>query len=248
MARVVKEEEHAVKRREILSAAQQLVFTKGYEQMSIQDIVETLQISKGAFYHYFGSKPALLDGLIEIFVDEAEEMLDPIVAEPHLSAVNKFRRYFAAAVRWKTAQKEFILTLLRIWYTDQNAIVRQKQQAMALKRVAPKIAAIVRQGIDEGTFTARFPDQTAMVILSLSAGLGDIFAELLLAPQPLPDVEQQIEKTVAAYTEAVERVLGVAAGSLTLMDPEMLKQWMPAPAMAADGHPDILVLEKGMKV
>src|SRR5512136_2174315 len=126
MARVVKADEHAVKRKEILDAAQRLVFTKGYEQMSIQDIVETLQISKGAFYHYFGSKPALLDGLVEAMVDEAEVMLDPIVAEPHLSAIDKFQRYFAAAGRWKTEQKEFILTLLRIWYTDQNTIVRQK--------------------------------------------------------------------------------------------------------------------------
>jgi AcrR family transcriptional regulator len=32
-----------------------LVFTKGFEQMSIQDILDELHISKGAFYHYFDS-------------------------------------------------------------------------------------------------------------------------------------------------------------------------------------------------
>lgn len=53
MPRVVKEEEYAVKCNEILDVAQHLVYTKGYQQMSIQDILDELKISKGAFYHYF---------------------------------------------------------------------------------------------------------------------------------------------------------------------------------------------------
>jgi hypothetical protein len=39
-----------------VETSQGLVYTKGYEQMTIQDILDDLQISKGAFYHYFGSK------------------------------------------------------------------------------------------------------------------------------------------------------------------------------------------------
>ena len=68
MARVAKEEERAVKRNAILDAALQLVYTKGYEQMSIQDILTSLQISKGAFYHYFNSKQAVLDGLVDEYI------------------------------------------------------------------------------------------------------------------------------------------------------------------------------------
>src|SRR5665647_2543286 len=68
MARVIKE--HAVRRGEILDVAQRLVYSKGYEQMTVQDILDGLQISKGAFYHYFGSKPALLEALIERMLGE----------------------------------------------------------------------------------------------------------------------------------------------------------------------------------
>ena len=53
MARTVKEQEYAEKRNEILDAAQRLVYTKGYERMTIQGILADLQISSGAFYHYF---------------------------------------------------------------------------------------------------------------------------------------------------------------------------------------------------
>ena len=65
MARILKEEEYTVKRNEILDVAQRLIYTKGYEQMTIQDMLDDLQISKGAFYHYFDSKQAVLEALVE---------------------------------------------------------------------------------------------------------------------------------------------------------------------------------------
>jgi AcrR family transcriptional regulator len=233
MARVVKEEEHAVKRKEIVAAARQLVFTKGYEQMSVQDIVDTLQISKGAFYHYFDSKPALLEGLLEVLIAEGVALLNPIVTDPQLPAVEKLRRYFDAAGRWKTEQKELLLAFLRVWYKDDNAIVRQKQLAMALKRIAPMLAAIIQQGVDEGVFTTRYPEQLAPVVLCLWLSAGDAWAEMLLSPDPPPDAREQIERLVAAYSEAFERVLGAPAGSLTLVDAQLIEEWLPTPRVTA---------------
>ena len=86
MARIVKKEAYAARRNEILDATRRLVYTKGYEQMSVQDILDALQISKGAFYHYFGSKGEALDSLIER-IDQLVEA-DQVAAawgSPHLS-------------------------------------------------------------------------------------------------------------------------------------------------------------------
>ena len=58
MARTVNVAEHAARRDEILDAAQRLILSTGYERLTVHDILDDLQISKGAFYHYFGSKPA----------------------------------------------------------------------------------------------------------------------------------------------------------------------------------------------
>jgi len=38
---------------EILDAALLLIVDKGYEKMAIQNLIDSLAISKGAFYHYF---------------------------------------------------------------------------------------------------------------------------------------------------------------------------------------------------
>lgn len=229
MPRIVKEDEYAVRRNEILDAAQRLVYTKGFGQMTIQDILDDLQISKGAFYHYFGSKHALLEALIERLQDEADEILIRITQDAHLSALEKLERYFATAARWKTAQKTYLLALLRVWYTDDNAIVRQKVFATAVKRITPLLSVIIRQGIQEGVLTTPFPDQVGEVVLSLVQSLGDTYARMLLSPEVEGGDLQRIERTSAAYSDALERVLGAPPGSLHLVDPATLEEWFAPP-------------------
>src|SRR5258706_3444674 len=126
MARVVKEKEYAAKRNEILDVAQRLVFTKGYERMTIQDILDALAISKGAFYHYFDSKPALLEAFIERGQDELEQRLRAIVDDPHPSALEKLQRFFAILDRARISQQAFLADLAHVWFADDNAIVREK--------------------------------------------------------------------------------------------------------------------------
>src|SRR5262245_34074522 len=150
MPRTVNEQTYAEKRNQILDATQRLIYTKGYEQMAIQDILDELQISKGAFYHYFDWKPALLEALIERTQQEALQVLTPIVRDPQLGALDKLQRYFDTAVQLKTARKAFMLDLLHVWYADHNAIVRQKIWTMMSKRSMPLLTEIFHQGIREG--------------------------------------------------------------------------------------------------
>jgi AcrR family transcriptional regulator len=232
MARTVKEDDYAARRNEILDVARQLVYTKGYEQMSIQDILDALKISKGAFYHYFDSKQSLLDGLVERMLDEADQILCPIVEAKDLSAIEKMQRYFDTVGRWKIAQKAFMLDLLRVWYTDSNALMRQKQETATIKRFAPMLAKVIRQGIAEGVFTTKYPNQFASTMLGLSRGFEDTLAELLLSEKPPPDALKQLEDIMGAYSESMERILGAPTGSLPLGDVEMLKEWLVAPSSA----------------
>ena len=73
MARTVKEPD--IRRNEILDVAQQFFYTKGYEQTSVQDIIDQVGIAKGTFYHYFGSKVELLDELIERMTDQVLSLI-----------------------------------------------------------------------------------------------------------------------------------------------------------------------------
>lgn len=229
MVRIVNETEYAARRKEILDAAQQLIYTKGYEQMTIQNILNDLHISKGAFYHYFDSKGALLEALVErMIVEEVEPLLVPIVQDPHLPALEKLNRYFDTAVRWKTAKKTFMLELLRVWLSDENAIVRQKLFTLSAKRVTPLLAEIIRQGIQEGVFKTSYPDQICQVIIYVLQGLNDTIVELLISRETKRDpahIESGMTIYTEALTDALERVLGTPKGVLHPIDPETLKEW-----------------------
>ena len=157
MARTVNPQEYADKRKDILDAAQRLVFAKGYERMTIQDILAGLGISSGAFYHYFPTKPAVLEALIERMQEEAEEPLLPIVQDASLPATGKLRRFFATLDRLRMAQRTFLTGLLRVWYTDDNAIVRQKVDEATLSRRGPLLAGIVPPGDPGGRLCDALP-------------------------------------------------------------------------------------------
>src|ERR1700682_2803147 len=101
MARIVKEHEYAARRNAILDATQRAVETKGYEQMAMADILGELQISSGAFYHYYDSKSALLLALVERMGDEIEQLVLPVVHDPTPGALDKLMHFFATLDRWK---------------------------------------------------------------------------------------------------------------------------------------------------
>jgi AcrR family transcriptional regulator len=227
MARIVNKEEYEARRNEILDAAQRFIYTEGYDQMTIQEIVDDLQISKGAFYHYFDSKQALLEALIERLLTQAEQIILPIVQDENLPALEKIQRIFSTISRWKASQKEYLLALLSVWYSDDNAIVRQKMLTATITSIAPLLTLAIRQGLQEGVLTTPYPDQAGQVLLSLFQGLGEILGELLFTPES--NDLQYIENTITAYTDALERVLGAPHGSIVIMDAITIKEWFATP-------------------
>ncbi len=229
--RTVNQEEYAAKRIEILAVVQRLIYTKGYEKMTIQDIRRELDMSNGAFFHYFDSKLAVLEAFIEQIQEETEKPLLPIIRDPQLSAIEKLQSFFGNLERLRLAQKTSVVNLLRVWYADDNVIVRQKVDDAVLRQRAPLLAEIVRQGIRERVFTTPYPDQAGEIILSLLRSMSNSHAKLLLSLEHEHDEQQCIKNIVtthAAYMDAIERVIGASTPSLYRVDAEAVKVWVTA--------------------
>ncbi len=67
-------------RSRIVSAAWKLFYEQGYEETTVEEIIEVSQTSKGSFYHYFDGKDALLGTLSTLFDEKYQELaltLDP---------------------------------------------------------------------------------------------------------------------------------------------------------------------------
>lgn len=225
MARTLDPEAHAIKRDTFLDAAQRLIQVKGYEQASIQDVLTEASTSKGAFYHYFDSKAALLDGVVARMVDAALLSVEPVVENPDLPATDKLRALFAGIAAWKTARKELLIALMEVWLSDHNAIVREKFRRVVVDRLTPVMASIIRQGQAERVFTVTSPEEAARVFVSFLLSLNQSTTELYMDRQAGRISLEDVRRALDAQVEAMERVLGAPPGSLTLVDETVLHAW-----------------------
>lgn len=225
MSRSVNAHEYAEKRNAILDVAERYIATKGYEQMTTQDILEALQISRGAFYHYFESKQALLMALVERIGKQAEQLVLPIISDRELPAQDKLLRFFDVLDQHKRENLDLVFAFLRIWYADENALFRHKLYQARIKRLAPWLSQIIQQGVAEGVFTTAYPEHTARMIISLLEDLGYATVELLLVEEGKPIDVPRIAQISEATADALERVLGSSPGCLRQSWSEDLSRW-----------------------
>src|ERR1700739_476825 len=105
MARTVNVAEHAARRDEILDTAQRLILSNGYARLTIQDILEDLHISKGAFVHSYNSKPTVIEALTTRWVGDSERALAPSVESTEMGAAQKLQAFFGEIIRWKSERQ-----------------------------------------------------------------------------------------------------------------------------------------------
>ena len=231
MARTVNVAQHTARRDEILNAAQRLILSMGYERLTVQDILDDLQVSKGAFYHYFDSKPAVIEALTTRLVSDSERALAPIVQAPEMGAVKKLQAFFEEVVRWKSERQNLFVAMLPVWYASDNLAFRLLVDRESAKRLAPLLSAIVRQGVDEGHFGTAYPDHAGAIVFAIIQVMQDAMAQRLLGvPHRSPSSSSVTEMvdTHGAQMEAIERYLGVPAGTLNRVDARRVKSWIAA--------------------
>ncbi len=225
MARTVNVETRAIRREAFVETGLRLIQTKGYEQMSVQDVLDDLDVSRGAFYHYFSSKRELLEAVVDHVVAAALAAVEPIAADQQLPAIVRMEGIFTGIAGWKAERRELMLALVRVWYSDDNVLTRDKLRLHLGGSLVPMLAGIIREGAEQGVMSAGSPEGAARAIVSLLLGAQDTAIELFVARQEGTISVESVVSTMAGYTEAFERILGIPPGSMTLLDENTLRLW-----------------------
>lgn len=224
MPRTLDPAAHAVRRDAFIDGAQRVIARGGYDRLSIAELLAELGASRGAFYHYFASKEALLEAVVDRMADGAVAELAAVAGDPRIPAADKLERMFAALARFKGERSDIIFELMETWNSDANAIVREHLRTEVIARLEPLFAGVVREGIDQGAFDVESPDDTASVLVSIIQGASERATKMLLGVRAgnlrLPDVA----RFAASYGDAFRRVLGLQR-SMTLIDEETLEFW-----------------------
>ena len=225
MARTVDVEDHALKRDAYLDAAQTLIQRVGYDQMSIQDVLAAVGSSRGALYHYFPSKTALLDGVVERMVVAAFDATERVLADASLPAPEKLRRLFGGMIAWKSERRDLVLALVRVWLSDENTLVRDKLRVQLDSTLVPRLRAVIAQGVREGTFAVTSPEASTRVIVTLLLGAQDLACGLYLERQAGTVPLDAIAAALTAFSDAMARVLGAPPEQLSFIDDAVVRAW-----------------------
>src|SRR3954447_13854945 len=82
----------------ILNAAEELMLTKSFHAVGLNEILSAVKVPKGSFYHYFTSKEQFGVELISHYVRENTERLEKAFAGGETKALQKFVDYWAYSI------------------------------------------------------------------------------------------------------------------------------------------------------
>ena len=148
----------------ILDSARRLFAEKGYEKTSIQDILNDLgDLSKGAIYHHFKSKEAILDRLNNDEWAVTVRLRDELLCRRDLTALEKLRALIFSVVEDKDhlglvrsqlallEDPAFFTSNMRFWSTELPKSFR----------------ALVDLGVQDGSIPTAYPEEAAQLLALL---------------------------------------------------------------------------------
>ena len=223
MARIVKAPDE--RRSELIAAAQQLFYTKGFEHTSVSEIVKAVGVAQGTFYYYFDSKQAILEALVGELTAQRLVLFQAIVADETLNAIQKWTRAVQVIGDWKIERKAELLALACVILKDENVLLRQKLLTQNVQMSAPIMTEIIVQGIAEGVFETAHVEEAAEIVYAILEAFSDTLAGILMNPGGYDNPVALARRKYAAVQTAIERVLGATPGSLPLADEQTLAAW-----------------------
>ena len=146
----------------IVDVASRLFLEKGYNQTSIQDIVDHLGgLSKGAIYHHFKSKEEIWIAIADRMTADSEQLFDHILAHKDLNGLEKLKAIFRDSL-FRSSQDN----LFSIAPTTSNPQLLLSILQNAMTVTAPKyLLPILKEGIRDGSIQAEYPEELAQLIL-----------------------------------------------------------------------------------
>ncbi|KRR09996.1 hypothetical protein CQ12_06190 [Bradyrhizobium jicamae] len=138
--------------RGILSAACGLFAKQGYMRASIADLAEACKLSRGALYHYFVSKEAILFAILDQHVRQMIADVEAAIAE-HTSTLDQFRAAIRAIVDLNARspqEQRLILNDLTFLGEDDQQTIKSLE-----RRIVDLITGLILQLDSKGKIVKR---------------------------------------------------------------------------------------------
>ena len=192
------------RREEILNTARKLFLTKDYDQTTMAEIMNALNIAKGTIYHYFKSKEALFEAVIENIVEKNLHQMESLIKNSTANALQKIQ--LLAKEGNMSQENEKIVEQL---HKPASDALHSRLLAATLMKQAPLYAQVIHQGCEEGVFKTESPLECAEFILSAVQFLTDMGI--------YPWTKEVLNRRIQAFPRLIEQLLQAPAGSFQFL-------------------------------
>ena len=174
----------------ILDTSSRLFFQKGYEHTTLQDIINATKLSKGAIYHHFASKEAIIIAVVDRIGDFNITVLAEIRDKKGLTGAEKLRQLFRTSMHLSFQGK--ILHMLPFIIENPKFMTLQMQSILG-KAAPDYVLPVLREGIADGSIQAEHPEELSEALLILS--------DLWLHPILRPSTPEQVRARCAFFNQ-----------------------------------------------
>lgn len=193
----------------ILDVAQGLFLKKGYENTSIQDIIDGLGgLSKGAVYHHFKSKEEIFYAVGDRYNEQIIRELETVRDDPTLTGFLKLKKMFCLSL--SSSDRDIVFTVA------PNMLENPKLLAMQMREIFSDVVPhyvqpVIEQGVVDGSIQTKYPRELSEVIIMLT--------NLWLNPLVLETDVDSMEKRVRFFNLMLKNM------GIELLDEQMLKSY-----------------------
>ncbi len=160
-----KEREKLTHRQEILEAALNLFSSKGFHNVSMQEIASKSEFAVGTLYNFFESKESLFEGLINHF---GEKMLTDVtgIVDGQGSEMDRLIAFIRYQPELLEKYSEIIRLYISVVGTQTIAQSKIKNNTGIKEIIDLKLTSLIEQGINKGLIRSVDPNITAKAIIS----------------------------------------------------------------------------------
>jgi AcrR family transcriptional regulator len=191
----------AATREHLIEVATTLFAERGYEDTSIETVLQEASVSRGSLYHHFKNKEALFEAVLEAI----ENDIGLRVMEAAAGATDPKEMLRLGSLAWVQLAGDPVVQ--RVLLVDAPAVLgwerwRALEERHALGLIKLALAAIA----DQGELEPELVDAFSHVVL---AAINEIALLIARSDQPVREAEQG----AAAIEEMLSRLLGISAAS-----------------------------------
>jgi AcrR family transcriptional regulator len=153
---------------QIIKSAIKLFSAHGYTAASVDMICNDAGVSKGAFYHHFESKQALFLALLDVWLTTIDQSIE---ASRDRTAPETFLQIAEAYPYIINTASEGLPMFLEFWLQASRDKKIWQASIVPYRRYHQYFTALIKKGVDEGSFVEVDSETASRLIVSTAMGL-----------------------------------------------------------------------------